>query len=84
MLRSGSAGSGDPVEDTTGHQSCQHRVHGIWRGEPSHGQSAHSPQNSRSGPIAADLAQRYMRSSEAISVACQRRPRTPDLFRFNV
>ena len=84
MPRSGSAGSGDPVEDTTGHQSCQHRVHGIWRGEPSHGQSAHSPQNSRSGPITADLVQLYMRSSEAISVACQHRPISQDSFRFNV
>ena len=84
MPRSGSAGSGDPVEDTTGHQSCQHRVHGIWRGEPSHGQSAHSPQNGRSGPIAADLAQRHMRSSETIFVTRQRRPMTPDPFRFNV
>jgi hypothetical protein len=72
------------VEDTTGHQTCQHRAHGVWRDEPIHGQSAHSLQKGQPGPITADLAHQHMRSSEAVSVACQRRPMTPDSFRFNV
>jgi hypothetical protein len=84
MPPSGSAGSGDPVEDAPGQQSCQHRAHGVCGGELSHGQSAHSPQNGQSSPITADLVQRHMLSSEAIFVACQRRPMTPDSFRFNV
>ena len=32
MPPSGSAGSGDPVEDTTGQQCCQHRARGVCGG----------------------------------------------------
>ncbi len=32
MPPSGSAGSGDPVEDTTGQQCCQHRARGVGGG----------------------------------------------------
>ena len=79
----GSADSGDRGgHDRTAELPAQSA--GVWMDEPSHGQSAQSPQNGQSGPIMADLDQPHMRSSEAISIACQRRPKSPNSFLFNV